>query len=561
MNDARALFFARIRILKNSAAGIKNEPVLKTTFIAVLTVSFWVGSFFLFYRGLSFFHAIPAVGPVLVDETMYIFFAVLFIMLVLSSLVVCHATFFNAQEIEFLLSKPLDHRAVFFYRFVQSSIYSSWAFLFLGIPFLVAYAIIRDASCWFYLALPGWFILFVILPTATASLLVLPAARFLDYRRARHVFIGTAVVLALAAFWYYRSVIAPAAQEGGDITAFMESFLYHLRILKHPLYPGYWMASSIIEAASGRATASVRYFFVYAATTALALQLNHIAAGRLYYRGWLASRNRSSRPFPPPDAGAVNRILSIFSVLPRPTAALVTKDIKTFARDFSQWSQFLIYLAILGVYILNLGSVPGSVNNPYWKMIVTFLNFSATSLVLAGFTVRFLFPQISLEGTKVWMLGLAPVTFRDLVLQKFFINGVMILLVSELLMTATNVMLETSPGLFFVSCAMTALTAVGLTGLAVGLGALYPNFREENPSRIVSGFGGTLNFITALIYVAVIVLLFAVPYFSYHIHHAVTAGTFRAMLAAAWTGGLAATAAAGLFPLVLGYRKLQRAEF
>ena len=31
-----------------------------------------------------------------------------------------------------------------------------------------------------------------------------------------------------------------------------------------------------------------------------------------------------------------------------------------------------------------------------------------------------------------------------------------------------------------------------LTALAVGLGALLPNFREDNPAKIVSGFGGTL---------------------------------------------------------------------
>ena len=28
-------------------------------------------------------------------------------------------------------------------------------------------------------------------------------------------------------------------------------------------------------------------------------------------------------------------------------------------------------------------------------------------------------------------------------------------------------------------------------GLAAGVGVLYPNFKENNPSKIVSGFGGT----------------------------------------------------------------------
>ena len=32
---------------------------------------------------------------------------------------------------------------------------------------------------------------------------------------------------------------------------------------------------------------------------------------------------------------------------------------------------------------------------------------------------------------------------------------------------------------------------IGLSGLSVGLGALLADFRETNPSKIASGFGGT----------------------------------------------------------------------
>jgi ABC-2 type transport system permease protein len=56
-----------------------------------------------------------------------------------------------------------------------------------------------------------------------------------------------------------------------------------------------------------------------------------------------------------------------------------------------------------------------------------------------------------------------------------------------------------------------AIMSVALSGLAVGLGALFPNFKEDNPSKIVSGFGGTLCLVISFIYIALIVALAAAP--------------------------------------------------
>src|SRR5690606_17103327 len=79
-------------------------------------------------------------------------------------------------------------------------------------------------------------------------------------------------------------------------------------------------------------------------------------------------------------------------------------------------------------------------------------------------------------------------------------------------------------GLVFLSCRMldlswdrTALFAVAITvmtftlnGLATGLGTLYPNFREENPSKIVSGFGGTFCLVLSFLYIVLALVLLAV---------------------------------------------------
>ena len=61
----------------------------------------------------------------------------------------------------------------------------------------------------------------------------------------------------------------------------------------------------------------------------------------------------------------------------------------------------------------------------------------------------------------------------------------------------------------YFAIAVTVMTFT-LNGLAVGLGALYPNFKEDNPSKIVSSFGGTFCLVLSFLYIVGSVALLAI---------------------------------------------------
>jgi ABC-2 type transport system permease protein len=73
------------------------------------------------------------------------------------------------------------------------------------------------------------------------------------------------------------------------------------------------------------------------------------------------------------------------------------------------------------------------------------------------------------------------------------------------------------------------------SGLAVGLGALFPNFKEDNPSKIVSGFGGTFCLVLSFLYIVAAVTLLALgsPW-----SWSPQAGLPTTWIAATWTGFL-----------------------
>ncbi len=102
---------------------------------------------------------------------------------------------------------------------------------------------------------------------------------------------------------------------------------------------------------------------------------------------------------------------------------LFLKDWKLLRRDPVQWSQFLIFFGLLGLYFLNVDRF----NNPQrdisyvtWINMVSFLNLAVVGLILSTFTTRFIYPMISLEGHCFWILGLMPMK-RDTVLWSKFV--------------------------------------------------------------------------------------------------------------------------------------------
>ncbi|MBN2568175.1 MAG: hypothetical protein JXB42_01970, partial [Deltaproteobacteria bacterium] len=530
-------------------------------FITTTVIFFWFGTLSLFYEGLEFFHKFPLIGPVLMDEALYLFFAALFIMLTLSSIVICYVTYYTSMEVDFLFSKPINEVVIFFYRFFQSVIFSSWAFLFLGAPFMLAYGMVTEVPFWFYISTPFYFLPFIVLPTAMASIVILAIMRVMDYRKIKYLLIGMAIAGTIILFLYYKLNIRPSFTVKTEMEYFINNLLYHLRLSKHPLFPGYWMAKAIVNASSKAVADSLFYLSTFTINTLFFLLINWGMSKKFYSRGWLSSRGRGMKKEYPLNRGTINRVTKLFTFVPRPALAMITKDIKVFFRDFGQWSQFLIYFGILVIYIFNLRNMPLSFDNVYWKVIITFLNLSATALVLAGFTVRFLFPVISLEGNKIWLLGLAPISFRNVLFQKFTIYLLFILFVSEFLMISTNIMLKSNALLFYMSCGIAAMASFGLVGLSIGLGSLYPNFREDNTARIVSGFGGTLNFVIALLYVSFIIVSFALPYFSYEIKQIISEKTFVFSIVIATIITISVTALVSLLPIFVGYRKLENMEF
>jgi hypothetical protein len=253
-------------------------------------------------------------------------------------------------------------------------------------------------------------------------------------------------------------------------------------------------------------------------------------------------------------------------LIPRPIRLLILKDLRTFRRDPTQWSQFLIFFGLLAFYFTNIRRLGYDVQSPYFRNLLSFLNLSVTALILSTFTSRFIFPMLSLEGRSFWVLGLLPVQRESILWGKFAFASGISLVVTEALIVLSDLMLKMGPAMIALHMVMVAILCLGLSGISVGLGARLPNFREEDPSKIAAGFGGTLNLLVSLVFIAIVVAAIALPC---HLYFAgrdfdnsqiaeISLGQFRSWLTGAILLSILVGAVATVLPLRSGSRPSAR---
>jgi ABC-2 type transport system permease protein len=299
-----------------------------------------------------------------------------------------------------------------------------------------------------------------------------------------------------------------------------DQLLKHTRLMVSPYLPSAWLAESVHAWSEGLSKQGLFYFLLLLSNALMALLVGFEVIGRAYYGSWVAALSSRAERFQRKSDAKRARgsrrtwleiVLDLFRPLSRPGVALTLKDIRLFWRDPAQWIQFMIFFGLLCIYVMNLRNVAFNFQNPFWEVMISYLNLAASALTLSTLTTRFVFPQFSLEGRRLWIIGLAPIGLKKVLMQKFTLSCTVALLITVTLMIVSSAMLNL-PWLKVAFFAVAiALMSAALSGLAVGLGALFPNFREENPSKIVSGFGGTLCLVISFIYITLFVALVALP--------------------------------------------------
>lgn len=555
MNALATLLCKDWRVLLNLRRLAREQSRFKALFILAFGLGLLAGLWALFLDGFRFLSTLGGIGVMIVHHLFALFFFGLGLMLILSNIITAYATLFRSDDIPFLLLRPAPNGQLALHKLLETSLLSSWAFFFVLIPFIGAFAwqeqIALLITLWTFL----FSIPFVLWCAGAGMLLTLLAVRWLPRFRPL-VWAGSlAVILAALFLW---QTTPTADQPVDDVSFILARLIPGLQLASWPLWPSWWVAEGIMSLSRGQWLRGTLFFGVLSANVLLMAMLVEVAGRAWFYTAW--QKTLAVPRTAPVQSAGYGRLSNLLRWLPTDIRAVILKDLRTMLRDPVQWTQGFLFFGLLALYFFNLRNFHYHLLTPVWRNTIAFLNMFSLSAVMCSFCSRFVYPQLSLEGHGFWILGLSATTMGRVLIAKFGLALVVMLVLSAGLMGVSTGMLDVNTGVRWVTLAVAAGMSLALCGLAMGLGAIFLDLKQRNPLAIISGFGGTLNLALSLGYMVGAILPFAMLF------HADALGRISSavlrewlLISALWLATL--TAVTTLLPLLLGRASLMQREY
>ena len=494
---------SRNRIARSARGDFARAWLFGGVGLLVFAVLFW-GAFWITTQ----LDAYEELGDFLLRIGLSWLFLTFLSFLAFSGIVTALSTFFLSEDLRLLLATPVAVRRLFYARFVKTVLQSSWMVVIFLLPVLLGVGIARCAPCQFYLTALLTVAPFCVIPVAAGTGTTLLLVNVFPARRARDILMLMGLVFAGSIVLLLRFIQPERllrVESLPDVTGFFAT----LQSPVTPMLPSFWAGETLFASLTGGRD------LLHAGalwTTACAFTVILSAASeRWYFAGFSKSQEARKARFT-----QLRMLDSLAGFMPMSVVRrnLLIKDVKVFLRDVTQWSQLLLLLALVVMYlynfqVLDLDRIPymaGFVKNFY-----AFLNLGLAGFVMATVAARFVFPAVSSEGAAFWIIRTAPITFRDFLWSKFWSGLVPLLLMSVTLTVVANELLAVAPFLKGVTAVGITLMTFALVGLATGMGARYPQFSADNATQVAGSSGGVAFMIAAVSYVISMVVLLGWP--------------------------------------------------
>ena len=424
-----------------------------------------------------------------------------------SGVVTSLSTFFLSDDLRLLLTAPVPVRRLFHARFLRTVTQASWMVVIFLAPVLIGVGRARCAGAGFYIAALAATVPFAVLPVAAGSLMTLFLVNTFPARRARDILMLMGLLFAASLVILLR-FIRPEQLMRVESLPDLTDFFATLQSPVTPMLPSFWAGEALF--ASLRGSADWLHLGALWLSAGAAIVLTRMAHERWYFTGFSRSQEAPKARFT--ELHALDGLVSLLPWTPVRKQMLV-KDLKVFLRDVSQWSQLLLLLALVLVYlynfrVLDLQRVPYMAG--FLKNFYAFVNLAMAGFVMATVAVRFVFPAVSAEGAAFWIIRTSPMPLRDFLWSKFWTGLVPVFGLTEVLTVAGNELLGVDPFLKMMAAVAIAFMSVALVGLATGLGARYPRFGSD-PTQVAGSYGGVAFMIQAVFFVIVMIILLGWP--------------------------------------------------
>jgi len=498
----------RNRMTRSEVSGRKRAWVMLG-----LGCGFCAGIFAVSCRVLYYFQSIEVIGDLLARQLLSMVLLTFFSLLVFSSMITALSNLYLSKDLELCHSLPVSVETLFVSRSAYTLVDSSWMLLVFGVPVFLAYGYVYRPGPMFYISVFHMNVAMTLIACCTGILVTVVLVHVFPAQRTRDVILLFSILLVVALYLMFR-LLRPERLVNPEAFFTVAQYISALKAPDSPYLPTYWVAETLWGHLKGSNPGGHLLQVLLAWSTAGSIMtINVWVSRRIYFHGFSKSQEARSRR----SAGRhILELLIRCATRPfgRDLAVVIGKDMRIFFRDNTQWSQLLLLGALIVVYLYNFSVLPldkSPIRLDFLQNEIAFLNMGLAGFVLSAICTRFVFTAVSAEGEAYWIIRTSPLRIRRYLWGKYLFFVFPMLALAELLIIATNLLLEVTLFMMVLSSLTMGFMVFGIVSLGVGLGAMYPRFRHENINQVATGFGGFVYMVASSVFIGLVIILEAGP--------------------------------------------------
>lgn len=453
---------------------------LLISFELVLTAFMWAVFFFIINYFPWWFIFVPKLA--------WIMILIIFNFLIISSIISSVPNLYKNKEIDYLISQPIRYNDIFLYWMFKNLLYISiWATLIL-IPFFLGMWIVN--KYWFGFYLISLFIIISIILTSwiLGSLIFLVITKSIVFiknllkNRLRQFLTSISLIWLIGLLIHNIRQLFNITEEWEKVfETIVINFDYNQIFLPYNRF-----TKLIANYLDGNILAILISVFFITITVVFLYQTCLFFSERYYFDSIQNLKNFNL--FKRKKNTNINSRFKFKTSL-----NLILKDLLTHIKDPTQRSQFFIFFVLILVYLVVIKWINlRDLENPKIIGFISLINIRLTWFLIWAVAIRFVYPNISLEWKSFWILKTLPLRIKKFYHMKllFFCSLFLILgiimskIYINILWIIDNIgyliMISVIPMIIFTIC------------FYFMLGVLYPDFKENNPSKIATSIPGIM---------------------------------------------------------------------
>ena len=497
--------------------GLTTRKLIGMSFFAGIGMVIWSIIFYVSYRVLTYFKHAENIGDFLSYKLLSMILLTLFSLLIFSAILTALSKLFLSNDLGLVHSLPVRSETIFIARWIESTFDSSWMMLLYTAPVFIAFGIVFDGSLLYYFLLLISLLFMSIIACGLSSLIIMPIVLILPATRIRSVFVFFGLGMFLLLYIGFR-IMQPERFVNPEGFASIMLYLRSISMPSTPLIPCTWVFDTLKSSLEHLYIDAVFHISILFSFSSALICLNVIIARFIYFKGYSKSQTAQSRLI----AGNNQFIYRLTNKISGPVRAVLIKEMKTFWRDQTQWSQLFLIAALIVIYLYNFSVLPfdqSPMKAHYIENVFSFLNIALAAFVMTAIGARFVFPSISHEGMSFWIIQSSPISIKTYLWIKWTGYFIPLIVLSELLIITTNILLHVNPFMKILSVITMLCITPGIVATGIGLGAAYPDFKSENPTQTVTGFGGLMYMFCSSAFFGSVVLLETGPVYIFFKSH------------------------------------------